>query len=647
MGLESTKHELQNNLRINRFQITLIAATTIATILISLYCLFSGLFIVFQNLFYVPIILSCMYYTMRGFIYSVCLAVLYLLLILVFTSQSSIIMQALVRVFIFIIVAGVVTFLSARNKQDITERKRAEELLRQQKEEQQVIFDAVPAMIFFKDTENRFIRVNRALAQASGMTVEQMEGKSCFELFPDLADKYWKDDSEVIAAGVPKRDIIESMATPNGVAWVKTDKIPYWDEKGKIAGVICFSIDITALINTENALRKHFLFLETLIDTIPNPIFYKNIKGEYTGCNDAFAAYMGILKEEILGKTVYDLSPNELADVYKKTDQELFDHPGVQVYEAQIRYANGTLHDVVFNKATFTDEYGNVSGLVGVILDVTDRKQAERRQRLTAEILGILNDSSALTDAIKRILIVIKRETGFEAIGIRLRSGDDFPYFVQEGFSDDFLLVENTLTVRDLDGGVCRDENGNYSLECTCGLVISGKTDPANPLFTTGGSCWTNNSFPLLDVPVDQDPRLHPRNRCIHEGFLSVALIPIRADREIVGLLQLNDRKKDCFTLDMIHFFEGLSASIGLALMRRQLEDERERLIAELRKALSKVKLLSGLLPICSSCKKIRNDKGYWEQMETYISEHSAADFSHGICPECAKKLYPEYYKKK
>ncbi len=409
MGLESTKHELQNNLRINRFQITLIAATTIATILISLYCLFSGLFIVFQNLFYVPIILSCMYYTMRGFIYSVCLAVLYLLLILVFTSQSSIIMQALVRVFIFIIVAGVVTFLSARNKQDITERKRAEELLRQQKEEQQVIFDAVPAMIFFKDTENRFIRVNRALAQASGMTVEQMEGKSCFELFPDLADKYWKDDSEVIAAGVPKRDIIESMATPNGVAWVKTDKIPYWDEKGKIAGVICFSIDITALINTENALRKHFLFLETLIDTIPNPIFYKNIKGEYTGCNDAFAAYMGILKEEILGKTVYDLSPKELADVYKKTDQELFDHPGVQVYETQIKYADEALRDVVFNKATFTDEDGNVNGLVGVILDITDRKRAElliqeseERYRMAIEYS---NDGVALVEGDQHIYV--------------------------------------------------------------------------------------------------------------------------------------------------------------------------------------------------------------------------------------------------
>ncbi|MCX5814662.1 MAG: hypothetical protein NTX75_00255, partial [Proteobacteria bacterium] len=84
-----------------------------------------------------------------------------------------------------------------------------------------------------------------------------------------------------------------------------------------------------------------------------------------------------------------------------------------------------------------------------------------------------------------------------------------------------------------------------------------------------------------------------------------------------------------------------------LSIRRKRAEEERERLILELREALSKVKTLSGLLPICASCKKIRNDKGYWEQMEIYIRDHSEAEFSHGICPECAAKLYPEYYKKK
>jgi len=79
---------------------------------------------------------------------------------------------------------------------------------------------------------------------------------------------------------------------------------------------------------------------------------------------------------------------------------------------------------------------------------------------------------------------------------------------------------------------------------------------------------------------------------------------------------------------------------------RKRSEEERERLIAKLKDALAKVRTLSDMLPICTSCKKIRDDKGYWTQVEVYISAHSDTEFSHGICPECAKKLYPEYYDK-
>jgi len=82
---------------------------------------------------------------------------------------------------------------------------------------------------------------------------------------------------------------------------------------------------------------------------------------------------------------------------------------------------------------------------------------------------------------------------------------------------------------------------------------------------------------------------------------------------------------------------------VGIGItMRKKAEEERERLIAELQESLAKVKMLSGLLPICASCKKIRDDKGYWNQIEVYIREHSEAKFSHGICPDCTKKLYPD-----
>lgn len=76
---------------------------------------------------------------------------------------------------------------------------------------------------------------------------------------------------------------------------------------------------------------------------------------------------------------------------------------------------------------------------------------------------------------------------------------------------------------------------------------------------------------------------------------------------------------------------------------RKKSEREKERLIAELKAALAEVKKLSGLLPICASCKRIRDDKGYWQQIEAYIRDHSEADFSHGICPTCIKELYPEF----
>ncbi len=78
---------------------------------------------------------------------------------------------------------------------------------------------------------------------------------------------------------------------------------------------------------------------------------------------------------------------------------------------------------------------------------------------------------------------------------------------------------------------------------------------------------------------------------------------------------------------------------------RKKTEKQREQLINDLQKALADVKTLSGLIPICASCKKIRDDKGYWNQIENYIRKHSQADFTHGICPDCARKLYPQIHK--
>jgi YesN/AraC family two-component response regulator len=101
--------------------------------------------------------------------------------------------------------------------------------------------------------------------------------------------------------------------------------------------------------------------------------------------------------------------------------------------------------------------------------------------------------------------------------------------------------------------------------------------------------------------------------------------------------------------VDHARLFAAIDRCLEVVTARTAAErhqEERERLVRELQGALARVKLLSGLLPICSSCKKIRTDEGYWEQIEVYIKEHSEAEFTHGICPDCTRRLYPEYAKK-
>ncbi len=201
-------------------------------------------------------------------------------------------------------------------------------------------------------------------------------------------------------------------------------------------------------------------------------------------------------------------------------------------------------------------------------------KQAERLRSLSIEILWVLNEDLFFVDAIRRVVVAIKRAMDFDAVGIRLRKGEDYPYCAYEGFSSDFLLTEDSLTARSRAGDICRDAQGKVHLECTCGLVISGRADPTSSTTTPAGSFWINRGAASPGFPtVQNETRANPRDRCLDYGFCSMALIPIRAHHEVVGLLQLNSLRQDSFTLETVQFFEGLAAGIGLAATRKQADE--------------------------------------------------------------------------
>jgi PAS domain S-box-containing protein len=140
--------------------------------------------------------------------------------------------------------------------------------LHNNQEELQIIMDSSPVMIFYKNNENRFIRVNNALAAATGLPKEAMEGKTGFELFPNLAKSYWRDDKEVIESGKPKIGIIEPIEAATGTRWVRTDKIPFRDNQGRIVGIIGFAVDITERKRMEEALEEERRRLQQALDEV-------------------------------------------------------------------------------------------------------------------------------------------------------------------------------------------------------------------------------------------------------------------------------------------------------------------------------------------------------------------------------------------
>jgi signal transduction histidine kinase len=220
------------------------------------------------------------------------------------------------------------------------------------------------------------------------------------------------------------------------------------------------------------------------------------------------------------------------------------------------------------------------------LLDViTQRKLAEAYRDMGREVLQILNEPGELLVSVDQALSVLQARTGFDAVGMRLQEGDDFPYFGQAGFPVEFLLAEASLVAICTSGRIARDQAEKLGHQCICGMVLSGRTGPGNPHFTVAGSFWCNNYLPLMDPPPDRDFRPHPRNRCVHVGYASVALIPIRNEGRIVGLLQFSDRRPGCFSLESVELLEGIAAQVATVLVRKQDEKEKIQLEEQLRHA--------------------------------------------------------------
>jgi diguanylate cyclase (GGDEF)-like protein/PAS domain S-box-containing protein len=315
------------------------------------------------------------------------------------------------------------------NGRNITALRLAEQAVKNSERLLSQIVDGSPIATFVIDAQHCVTHWNKACAMLTGFSANQMlAGKDIWRAFyntprPTMADMvisgaedktiaehYEKfNRSNLISGAIESEHFFPQMG--NGGRWLYFTAAPLRDSSGKMTGAVETLQDITErrhdqilleeqtaalqtayaemearVIERTAALSRQLSFQQQLIEAIPGPVFYKDEQARYLGCNSAFEAFIGRPANELIGKTPHELFPDHLADKYLAADRAILDQPGSQVYEAQVFDAANQVREVMFHKATFTQPDGTVGGLVGLMLDISERKKMEDNLRQAATV---------------------------------------------------------------------------------------------------------------------------------------------------------------------------------------------------------------------------------------------------------------------
>ena len=258
-------------------------------------------------------------------------------------------------------------------------------------QKQWTIAENAPLGIALIDKDGTFSYINPKFKDMFGYDLSDIPcGRKWFrKVYPDKVYRHeaisaWIKDLKGSKPG-EKRPRIFTVTCKDGTKKI----IRFVAVQQQNGGDLISCEDMTESKLAEEALHANLRLLDTIIDTIPSPVFYKDKEGIYRGCNKVFAEQiLGMPKEEIVGRTLYDLEgaiPSDLADIYYNEDRKLIEEGGVQMYESQVHCADGTRREFCFNKAALTDASSDVTGIVGVMSDVTDHRLKEDMLRLSEE----------------------------------------------------------------------------------------------------------------------------------------------------------------------------------------------------------------------------------------------------------------------
>jgi len=385
--------------------------------------------------------------------------------------------------------------------------------------------------------------------------------------------------------------------------------------------------------NLKESLRDSERRFQDLAERMSDWIWEIDVEGRYIYSNPVVEDVLGCQPAELIGKPFHALFREEDKEILKDSIYKIMaKRESLSAFEHCV--AHKDKHEVILetNAVPFYDRLGNLSGYRGIHRDITERKRAEESLRKAHDELEIR--VKARTEELSRA----NEELRIEIVE-RKRAEEALTYSEQQ-LNSIIKTVPDIIYRLDTKGTITfiSDAVTRYGYS-TDDLIKSNILDLVHPDDRQKATYRINERRTGERSAEPLELRLFPKQRASNALTINSRTIDSKPVFLVtaVGLYRLDKPKTENFM--------GTQGIVKDISVRKRFEQEREKLIKELQDALAKVKKLSGLLPICASCKKIRDDKGYWNQIETYIREHSEAEFSHGICPECGKKLYGRFYK--
>ncbi len=466
---------------------------------------------------------------------------------------------------------------------DITDRKRAEEALREREHQLRLLTDVSPAYIAYVGADDlRYHFVNQKFEIAFGRPREEIVGKHIKEIIGESNYEFALKYIEEVRSG--KETSYENVFNlEQGQRWIKVNYAPDFDKERRVKGIVVLGYDITERKRTEEALLISEERLALAVEVSGAGVYDHTVPlGPDTYHSEHWAEILGYKLNELppydrfLEWLAEQVHPDDRRRLWKAYSDFVEGRTPSYFVEIWMKHKSGEWICVQgLSKAVERDEYGRATRVVGVMLDITERKQAEEALRQSERKYRLLFENMTAGFALHEMI------------------------YDEQGQPADYRYLEI-----------------NPAFEKLTGVPTSallGKT--VKEVLPNTEQYWIEVSGKVAQTG---EPIAYQNYSRELGKYYDTWLFSPAQDQFAVVFTDITERV--------------------------QAEQERERLIGELQEALDNIKTLKGLIPICANCKKIRDDEGYWQDVAVYVRDHSEAEFSHGLCPDCVKELYSDFY---